>query len=123
MSKTHTPVLTGPPPRDLADYLVRPGSLSQRALAAHVGVNQSFISMVARGLRACRGAVAQRIHRLTGVPVAVLVQITKPLKKHAVRLSRGGGGGARSTRRRSATRGDSDDDADVLFRTAHALAH
>jgi hypothetical protein len=79
-------------PRTLAEYLAGPPPRSQRSLAKVVHVHQSMISMLTRGERAARGTLATKLHKVTGVPLAVLIVATKrrrrPPKKKPPRAAR-----------------------------------
>jgi len=78
---------TGPPsPATLRQYFRRRTSLSQHAVAKHLGCSQGYISMVVRGQRALRGKQAIRLAALTGVPIErllVLARKPKPKKQPA----------------------------------------
>jgi len=69
-------------PRTLREYLRGPPRISQRAFAERVGVNQSMISMLTRGRRRPRAALALKLHRITGVPLeALLAPRRRPTRK------------------------------------------
>lgn len=63
-----------PAPSTLQRYLKGPPRVTQRTLARKVGVHQSLISMLKRKERAAGGALALRLHRVTGVPLEELLR-------------------------------------------------
>lgn len=75
---------TSDAPRSLREYFRR-GIESQRALADRAGVHQSMISMMVRGERAARGALALKLSQLTGVPVERLVVKAKKPRRNRKR--------------------------------------
>ena len=58
--------------RSLADYLEQTEQ-TQRALADKLGVNESYISLIASRQRQPSLRLALRIEAMTGVPVSALV--------------------------------------------------
>ena len=74
MPKVQTPTA----PLTLAGWLAGPPPRSQRWLADQVGVHQSMISMLARHKRSARGALAMKIHTLTGVPLEEMIVAEPP---------------------------------------------
>jgi plasmid maintenance system antidote protein VapI len=60
-------------PRSLREYLKGPPQHSQRQLAKRAGCNQAMISMLVRGTRRPRAALALTLHKITGVPLEALL--------------------------------------------------
>jgi transcriptional regulator with XRE-family HTH domain len=58
--------------RTLAEYLDETGT-TQSALGARVGVKQSVISKIARGIQPAGGGLALRLEKETGVPIEALL--------------------------------------------------
>lgn len=58
--------------RDLADFFDKTGR-TQEDVAAQLGISQSYLSLIARGLRTPLLPLALEIERETGVPVESLV--------------------------------------------------
>jgi len=73
MTKFITPAARRSPVRSLRAFLQGPPAVSQRALAAAVGCNQSMISMLAKGKRAPSARLAVKLHAVTGVPLQTLL--------------------------------------------------
>jgi transcriptional regulator with XRE-family HTH domain len=63
------------PPKTLRAYLTGPPPVSQRALADALGVHQSMISMLASGKRRPSAMLTAKLHAITGVPLAALLNL------------------------------------------------
>lgn len=61
------------PPRTLRAYLKGPPKVSQAALARRLGVTQSMISLVVRGVRQPRAYLVLKLHRATRISLQDLL--------------------------------------------------
>lgn len=70
-------------PQSLREFLIGPPAVGQRELAAAAKCHQSTISMLLRGKRRPSTGLAVRLHSITKVPLASLVQmgLRKPRSK------------------------------------------